>query len=117
VLNVAEFMSYAHEWLHRREAQEPVELAWLEPADTAPVNNVSKPLAKPKKATAKITNKTTVVTNDMDEVDFMNFTLEQLRQENGTTGVNSMGHFSDEALAAMEEEAIGEDFARYPFLY
>lgn len=56
---------------------------------------------------------TTVVTDGMSEFEFMEHTLEQLRS-NGTTASAAL---SDEMLAAMEDESIGEDFARFPFRY
>ena len=56
---------------------------------------------------------TTVVTDNMSEAEFMDFTLTQLRHGNGV----AVSQYNGEALAAMEEEQIGEDFARRPFLY
>jgi hypothetical protein len=49
----------------------------------------------------------------MSEWEFVEYTLQQLAV--GEQHVTAP--FSDEALAAMEEERIGEEFARYPFLY
>ena len=49
----------------------------------------------------------------MNELEFMDYTLEQLRQDN----LPSLVSISEQALDAMEEERIGEDFSRQPFLY
>lgn len=57
--------------------------------------------------------KTTVVTDEMSEADFMNHTLQQLR--NGHQ--RSLVEASDDALCEMEDEEIGEHFSRYPFQY
>ena len=84
-----------------------MEFSILEPTDTAPVSGASYPTS------GEITNKTTVVTANMDEVEFMNYTLEQLRQGHGQGAI----HLAEEALAGFEAESIGEDFARRPFLY
>jgi|GEM_PF-1719798 len=107
VLDLAEFVSYASEWLHRRQAAPP-EFKFPEPTfgeidQLGVANGVSKPIA----------TGTTVVTANMSEAEFMDYTLTQMRQGNGA----SVGQYSGEALAAIEEEQIGEDFARHPFLY
>lgn len=49
----------------------------------------------------------------MSEADFLAFTLQQLRTGDQAPTV----HFSDAALAALEDEQIGEEFSRTPFLY
>jgi hypothetical protein len=107
VLDLAEFVTYASEWLHRRQTTPP-EFKFPEPAfgemdQLGVATGVSQP------ATAA----TTVVTDHMSEVEFMDYTLHQMRQSNGV----AVGQYSGAALAAIEEEPIGEDFARRPFLY
>lgn len=95
ILNVGEFMSYAQEYLRNREEAVVTQ--------AKPLNGVSKPDV----------HKTTVVTADMDELEFMAYTLDQLRQGNPPTSVK----LTAEALEALEEEKIGEDFSCQPFLY
>ncbi|MEZ4730936.1 MAG: hypothetical protein R3E79_27765 [Caldilineaceae bacterium] len=56
---------------------------------------------------------TTVITDNMSELEFMEYTMQQLSNGVAEPSVR----FSPEDLAAMEEEQIGEDFARHPFLY
>lgn len=107
VLDLAEFVTYAAEWLHRRQATPP-EFKFPEPTfeemdQLGVANGVSKPIAAG----------TTVVTDNMSEAEFMDYTLNQMRQGNGAP----VGQYSGEALAAMEEEQIGEDFAHRPYLY
>jgi hypothetical protein len=107
VLDLAEFVTYASEWLHRRQAAPPA-FTFTEPTfgevdQLGVANGVSKP------ATAA----TTVVTDHMSEAEFMDYTLNQMRQGDAAP----VSHYRAEALAAMEEEHIGEDFARRPFLY
>lgn len=56
---------------------------------------------------------TVVVTEAMCESEFMAYSLAQL-----LTGQRQLlTRLTDEELATMEEEAIGEHFLRYPFLY
>jgi len=95
ILNVGEFMSYAQEYLRNREEAVVTQ--------AKPLNGISKPDA----------HKTTVVTADMDELEFMAYTLEQLRQGSPPTSVK----LGAEALEAIEEEKIGEDFSCQPFVY
>ena len=107
VLDLAEFVSYASEWLHRRQAPPP-EFKFPEPTfgevdQLGVATGASQPIAAG----------TTVVTDHMSEVEFMDYTLNQMRQGNGIP----VGQDSGEALAAIEAEHIGEDFARHPFLY
>lgn len=49
----------------------------------------------------------------MSEADFLAFTLQHLRTGDRAPDV----HLSDAALAALEDEQIGEEFSRMPFLY
>lgn len=56
---------------------------------------------------------TTVVTDNMSELEFMEYTVQQL--SNGACEPSVRLRADD--LEAMEEEHIGEDFARHPFLY
>ena len=107
VLDLAEFVSYASEWLHRRQAPPP-EFKFPEPTfgemdQRGVATGVSQPIAAG----------TTVVTDHMSEAEFMDYTLNQMRQGSGVP----VGQYSGEALAAIEEEPIGEDFARHPYLY
>ena len=107
VLDLAEFVRYAADWLHRRQAAPP-EFKFPEPTfgemdQLGVANGVSRPIAAG----------TTVVTDHMSEAEFMDYTLNQMRQGGGVP----VGQYRGEALAAIEEEPIGEDFARHPFLY
>jgi len=95
ILNVSEFMSYAQDYLRDCEEAAPTQVAYANGASQLDAN------------------KTTVVTADMDELDFMSYTLDHLRQESRPVSAK----LTDEALEAMEEEWIGEDFSRQPFLY
>ncbi|MBX3012046.1 MAG: hypothetical protein KF832_11095 [Caldilineaceae bacterium] len=56
---------------------------------------------------------TVVVTENMSELEFMEHTLQQIKQEQHPP----FAKFSEEALAAIENERIGEEFSRHPFLY
>lgn len=88
ILNLEEFMQYVHEWSKRKEKSNG---------------------ADPKRQEAE----TTVISDGMSEMEFMEHTLQQLR----SSGTNNFIALDDEALAAMEEEQIGEDFSHYPFHY
>lgn len=107
VLDLAEFVSYASEWLHRRQAAPPAfkfpEPTFGEMDQPGVATGASQPIAAG----------TTVVTDHMSEVEFMDYTLNQMRQGKGM----SVGQDREAALAAIEAEPIGEDFARHPFLY
>ncbi|MCB0064027.1 MAG: hypothetical protein KDE19_18015 [Caldilineaceae bacterium] len=64
-------------------------------------------------ASAESAAATEVDTDAMSEWEFVEYTLQQL----ATSAQETTVQFSEEALATMEEEAIGEEFSRYPFLY
>jgi hypothetical protein len=102
ILNVGEFMSYAQEVLREHEAIAPADWDFTELDRSEKINGIGKPVSK-----------TTVVTANMNELEFMDYTLEQLRQDN----LPSLASISEQVLDAMEEERIGEDFSRQPFLY
>jgi hypothetical protein len=92
VLNVDEFMTYL---LERMSA---VNVA---PAHVAPAEVVEE---KPK---------TTVVTEMMSEFEFMNQIADELQTE-ARTGV---ARLTMEDLQAIEDELIGDELSRKPFLY
>ena len=118
ILNVNDFMSYAHEWLRQRQDDKLVE-----PVLPKQKNGTAKATAgktrNGKTTTGKtttdkaITDKTIVVSDNMNEAEFMDYTLEQLRQGK----VQAFASFSAEELDNVEEEPIGEDFSQQPFLY
>lgn len=56
---------------------------------------------------------TVVATDTMSELEFMEYTLQQIDNGKHAKVVN----LTQETLAAMEEEPIGESFSRQPFLY
>ncbi len=85
ILNIEEFLEYLHLRQRKRVVPAP-------PAEDA---------------------ETVVVTENMGELDFMEYTFQQLHSGDQKPTVT----FSAEALAAMEDEQIGEEFARQPFLY
>lgn len=89
ILNIDEFLEYMH--IRQRKSA----------ASQAPAQPAAAPAA------------TMVVTDSMSELEFMEYTLQQV--SNGTH--ESLVRFSAEELAAMEEERIGEEFSRHPFLY
>lgn len=88
ILNIEEFLEYLH--IRQRKLVAPV------PAQ---------PTATPAE--------TTVVPEQMSELDFMEYTFQQLQ----TGAQKSTVTFSEEVLTAMENEPIGEEFMRQPFLY
>ncbi|MCX6043863.1 MAG: hypothetical protein NT075_02025 [Chloroflexi bacterium] len=102
ILNVGEFMTYAQEVLREREALVSPEWAFSEPTQAESTDGGEQAVSQ-----------TTVVTAQMNELEFMDYTLGQLRQEN----VASLGSISEQALDEIEEERIGEEFSRTPFLY
>ncbi|CAN5830659.1 hypothetical protein BH10CHL1_BH10CHL1_17750 [soil metagenome] len=102
ILNVSEFMTYAQDVLREREELAAVEWDFTEPATAEPTDG-------PK----QLVSKTTVVTANMNELEFMDYTLGQLRQDNAP----SLGNISEQGLDEIEEERIGEEFSRAPFLY
>lgn len=102
ILDVDEFMIYVQDVLREREVLEAAEWDFIDTADSAPINSGDNPVSK-----------TTVVTADMNELEFMDYTLGQFRQDNRP----SLGSISDDALDEIEEERIGEAFSRAPFLY
>lgn len=87
ILNIDEFMEYLQEWLEQQEKDER-----LKTGEAAP---------------------TTVITDGMDEFQFMDHTLQQLRNGEAQPALR----LDAEMLEAMEEEQPGEDFSRYPFRY
>lgn len=95
ILNIEEFLDYLR--IRQRKVAQP--------AQPAP----STAVAQPRQAPAE----TMVVTDNMSELEFMEYTLQQLNQEKHERAVR----FSTEALAEMEDEAIGEEFSRHPFFY
>lgn len=93
ILNIDEFLDYIRIRQHKRKKRKSTATA---------------PATQPMIAPAA-----TVVTDQMSELDFMEQTLQQLHTGERTPVVK----FSEEALAAMEDERIGEEFSRQPFLY
>lgn len=91
ILNIEEFLEYLH--LRQRKRVVP-----------APAQPVTPPAENAE---------TVVVTEHMSELDFMEYTFQQLQNGDQKPTVT----FSAEALAVMEDEPIGEEFARQPFLY
>ena len=128
ILNVNDFMSYAHEWLRQRQDDKLVEPVLPKQKNgtakaTAGKTRIGKTTTGKtttgKTTTGKtttdkaITDKTIVVSDNMNEAEFMDYTLEQLRQGK----VQAFASFSAEELDNVEEEPIGEDFSQQPFLY
>ena len=123
ILNVNEFMSYAHEWLRQRQDEKSIEPVLPEQANGAMKTMTGKTTSKPTVAKKRVgtdkpvnqtlVNQTLVVSENMNEAEFMDYTLEQLRQGKLSPVVS----FNAEALDSMEEEHIGDDFSRQPFLY
>ncbi len=107
ILNVGEFMSYAQEVLRENEEITPAEWNFTEPTQPEPTKGANE------HSTSNLVSKTTVVTANMNELEFMDYTLGQLRQDRGP----SLASISEQALDDMEEERIGEDFSQAPFLY
>lgn len=95
ILNIEEFLEYLR--IRQRKVAQPVQ--------PAPVPSVAQPVPAPAE--------TMVVTDNMSELEFMEYTLQQLNNGKRESSVR----FSVEALAEMEGEAIGEEFSRHPFLY
>ncbi len=92
ILNIEEFLEYMRirrRKLARQKAAQPIAVAPQE------------------------TPATVVVTDEMSELEFMEFTLQQLQSGEQTPLVT----LSQAAVEAMEEEHIGEDFSHRPFLY
>jgi hypothetical protein len=85
ILNVEEFMEYLQEWSQQ----------------------------KAKKNGNGSVAGTKVITDGMNEMDFMEHTLQQLRSNPKKSFVT----LSDEELKRMEEEETGEDISRFPFQY
>jgi len=102
ILNVGEFMTYAQEVLREREGVVTADWDFSEPIQAEPTESSDQPVSK-----------TTVVTANMNELEFMDYTLGQLRQNNAPSLVT----ISDGALDEIEEERIGEEFSQSPFLY
>ncbi|MFN8490063.1 MAG: hypothetical protein U0350_20920 [Caldilineaceae bacterium] len=115
ILNVNEFMSYANEWLRQQQTEKKPtkKRRTAKRADPALFKRPEE--AKPSAGLAQSNgmNQTTVVNQAMSEGEFMEYTLAQLRQGN----VQPFSSFSAEAAEQMEDEPIGEDFSRQPFLY
>lgn len=89
ILNIEEFLDYLR--IRQRKVAQPA----------------------PSMAVAQAPAETMVVTDNMSELEFMEYTLQQLNHGKRESAVR----FSAEALAEMEGEAIGEEFSRHPFLY
>ena len=102
ILNVGEFMTYVQEFVREREALASDDWDFTDTAQAEPTECSDKPVSK-----------TTVVTANMNELEFMDYTLGQLRQDN----VPSLVTISEQALDEIEEERIGEAFSQAPFLY
>lgn len=96
ILSVEEFMKYMLQRFPR-----PADTA--SPAEEHPTASRS----------AQTPVKTTVLGEGMSEVDFMNHILDQVEAGTRLPTVR----FNDDELQALDDEAIGEDFARHPFLY
>lgn len=92
ILNIEEFLDYLR--IRQRKVAQPAQPA-------------------PSTAIAQAPAETMVVTANMSELEFMEYTLQQLNHGKRESAVR----FSAEALAEMEGEAIGEEFSRHPFLY
>lgn len=92
ILNIEEFLDYLR--IRQRKVAQPAQPA-------------------PSTAVAQAPAETMVVTDNMSELEFMEYTLQQLNHGKRESAVR----FSAEALAEMEGEAIGEEFSRHPFLY
>lgn len=90
ILNIEEFLEYLH--LRQRKRVKPAAKTAPSPAESA---------------------ETVVVTENMGELDFMEHTFQQLQSGVQKPTVT----FSAEALAVIEDEQIGEEFGRQPFLY
>jgi hypothetical protein len=88
ILNIEEFLEYLHIRQRKRATPAP-----------------ARPTVAP--------DATVVLTENMNELEFMEHTFQQL--QNGAH--EPFVSFSEEALTAMEDEPIGEEFARQPFLY
>lgn len=87
ILNMDEFMEYVQEWLQQQEKDEK-----LDTLEGTP---------------------TTVITDGMDEFQFMDHTLQQLRSGEAKPTLR----LDAKMLEAMDHEEPGEDFSRYPFRY
>ncbi len=95
ILNIDEFFDYM-QIRHRPVAPQPPA-----PPTVAPALAPSPP------------SPTVVDTDEMSELEFMAYTLQQL--QNGTQAPSVA--LSEAATEAIEEEHIGEHLARHPFLY
>lgn len=99
ILNVDEFMSYLKDRFSTVDLAAAEALS-RESAAAEAVQTAAKP-------------KTTVVTDSMDEFEFMNHLVDQL--ESGAK--QQTVHLSQEDLQTMEDEPIGDEFSQRPFLY
>lgn len=88
ILNVGDFLHYAHQWLRHRGEDAPATQA-----------NGGAP--------------TQVCTENMSEAEFMEFILEEL--DTGTQP--AYARLTAAELEAMEEETIGDHHSQHPFLY
>lgn len=115
ILNVNEFMSYANEWLRQQQSEKKPTKKRRTAKPTDPALFKVTEESKPVEVAAKVNgmDKTTVVNQAMSESEFMEYTLEQLRQGK----VQAFSSFTAEEAEQMEDEPIGEDFSRQPFLY
>ena len=107
ILNVHEFVRYTHEWVRQRQAEKP---------KPAVRTKATKRTAKTTpKATAQPAASPTLVVSEqaMNELEFMDYTLNQLRHGQA----QPVATFSAEALDQIEAEHIGEEFSQQPFLY
>ena len=95
ILNIEEFLDYLR--IRQRKVAQP--------AQPAPATSVAQPSHAPAE--------TMVVTDNMSELEFMEYTLQQLNNGKHEPAVP----LSAEALTEMEDEAIGEEFSCHPFLY
>lgn len=88
ILNVGDFLHYAHQWLRQRGEEAPATQA-----------NGGAP--------------TQVCTENMSEAEFMEFILEELDANQQP----AYARLTAADLAAMEEEAVGAHLSQHPFLY
>lgn len=103
ILNVHEFVRYTHEWVRQRQAEKPQPAARTKAAKRT-TKATTQPAASP----------TLVVSEQaMNELEFMDYTLNQLRHG----PAQPVASLSAEALEQIEAEHIGEAFSQQPFLY
>lgn len=108
ILNVHEFVRYTHEWVRQRQAEKPKPAARTK-ATKRTAKATTQPAASP-----PLASPTLVVSEQaMNELEFMDYTLNQLRHG----PAQPVATFSAAALEQIEAEPIGEEFSQQPFLY